>query len=330
MYRRPRAWLVEIVRFRRDEGAGPAVDEFRGAGGEVDASVAARLTEVIVPVRAVEGDARAGEEAAPRDAWQIVDADLRVALVGHMDGRAFVVGGILSLRRFRAARAAGTTRPHVEAFVFEGHQVLSLQIHVDGFQGVGNVARKRSQLNVRHEADVRSVEVKVLVQVVVVNLVPDASVHVIDVDGGYPMGRAVVGAIGVVGVETVATARVGIGDGDFAERLLAFEFCDGRLQLGVDGLEIGGMDEAIGVAIPDAVVRPLARQLGLQVNDLVFAEQFDLLRFERRGFIDGHAADGGASLKRDGGFGEDSVESQLGQRESKEPRGAEFKKFASG
>lgn len=90
------------------------------------------------------------------------------------------------------------------------------------------------------------------------------------------------------------------------------------------------MDEAIGVAIPDAVVIALARQLREQVNDLVLAEQFDLLRLERRGLVDGHAADGSASLKRDGRFGQDFVEAQLGQREGQEPSAAQFEKFASG
>lgn len=239
MHGRPRAWLVEIIRFGRDFGAGPAIEEFRGAGGQVHASVTARLAKVIVPIRAVECNACAGEETTPRHARQVIDTHLRVAFVGHVDGRAFVIGGVFPLGRFRATRTAGATRPHDEAFILEGHDVLRLKIHVDGFQGVGNVARKRSQLLVGNEADVAPVEVEILMQVVVVDLIPDAPVRFVDVDRGHPMGGAVKNAVGVIGVEAVSAARVRIRDGDLAERLLAFEFGDGRLELSMDGLDIG-------------------------------------------------------------------------------------------
>lgn len=90
------------------------------------------------------------------------------------------------------------------------------------------------------------------------------------------------------------------------------------------------MDEAVRQPIPDAVVVALACQLGLDVEDLVLADQFDLLRFERGGLVQRHAADGGASLKTDGRFGEDFVEAQFRQRERQEARAAQFKKVASG
>lgn len=292
--------------------------------------MAARFAEVVVPVRAVQGDPRAGEETAPRHAGQVVEIRLGVAVVGHVDGRAFVIGLVFAARGFGTPRAAGAARPQDEAFVLESHQGLRGEVHIDGLQGVGNVGRKRGQLPVRDEADVPRVEVEILAQVVVVDAIPDAPVRFVDVDRRHPMRRAVEGAKGTVGVEAEAAAHVREGDGDLAEGLLALQPRDGRLQFGADGLDVGRVDEAVRQPIPDAVVVALACQLGLDVEDLVLADQFDLLRFERGGLVQRDAADGGASLKTDGRFGEGFVEAQLGQRERQEARAAQFKKVASG
>ena len=107
MHPRARIWFVDVIRFGRDVGAGPAIEEFRGAVGEIHTAVTARLAKVIMPVRAVEGNPCASEETAPRNAGQIVEVFFGVAIVRHVDGRAFVIGVVPAGRCLTAPRAAG-------------------------------------------------------------------------------------------------------------------------------------------------------------------------------------------------------------------------------
>lgn len=329
----PRAHIrqLDVIRFGRDVGAGPTIEEFRGAVREVDTAVTARVAKVIMPVGSVEGDACAGEETAPRDSGQDVEVFFGIAFVRHVDGRAFVIGLEFSGGSFTASRAAGTTRPQDETFIFEGHDGLRLQVHVDGFQGVGNVRRKRRQLHVWHEADVFRSQVEVLVQVIVHDLVPDASVRRIRFDGCYPVRRAVVDAVGAVRINVVGAARIRKRDGDLAEGLLALQFCDDGLQTRLNGDDLSRVDVALREPVPDAVVGAFARQLGLDLQHLILADQFDLLGLEGWRFVERHAADGGASLKTDGGFEREHIaEAQFGQREGQKSCGTQFEEFASG
>lgn len=174
-------------------------------------------------------------------------------------------------------------------------------------------------------------KVEILMQVVVHNSIPDTPVRRIRLDVGHPVGRPVVDAVGAVCMDVVGAARVRKRDGDLAERLFALQLGDGFLQLCVDGLDLSRVDVALREVIPDAVVRALARQLGLDVHHLVLADEFDLFGRERGRLVERHAADGGASLKTDGGFEREGfIEAQFRQREGQKSGGAQFEEFASG
>src|SRR5690242_12038036 len=103
-------------------GFRPAEEPFRSLGRQIDAAMAVRMTIVIVPVRAMEGDPAFGDIQHPGHARQV--EAIRGDIAGsHMAGRTFMIGdevpdrgGVFSAQAF-ATRRDARREDHLSTFI---------------------------------------------------------------------------------------------------------------------------------------------------------------------------------------------------------------------
>ena len=94
---------------RRDRGQCPAEDPPGVLRAHVDAAVAVRVAEVVVPVGAMQGHAVVGDVGVPGSAGQVEEGGL-VGAAEHVIGGAFVEGAEPAGGRLIVLLAGGNTR----------------------------------------------------------------------------------------------------------------------------------------------------------------------------------------------------------------------------
>ena len=294
------AGQVKVVRFRRDDRPGPAIDEFGVYRAEIDATLAARTSIIVVPVRAMKGDPCAGKEGHPGHAGQVVRANLNISLICHVDGWPLVVRQKITNRSCGGAGAGGTTRDQHRIVPFESSHGLGRQVNVDGLEGFGNVRGEGGKLFVRYDAHFIGRNVVGATQVKIVKFIPDTLLFAIDNRFSDPVRGLVVQPIAVVRPDIWVKPRNAIGDRNFTQ-LSAFMYHEVRfLVYRLYRLQPAGVGVSfVANAIPGVIVRVsiLAANESFRNGDnLVFAEGFALFAGKAGRIIKYDSADQSTAL----------------------------------
>ena len=180
----PRSFALEDLLFlERHCRRRPAVDPFCSARWKIDAAMAPRAAEIVVPVRPVERDTIFIDEAHPGNAWQVERICCGVRAVDHVARGPFVIRkksafwGKVAIPGFQARSAAH----HLNRIaVLVGNDDLVFKAHLDVLLICGHVWRKGRDFILADNAHVSGVDVEFVLVEVFQDLIPGIALIVFE------------------------------------------------------------------------------------------------------------------------------------------------------
>ncbi len=295
--------------------------------------MAPRPAVIVVPVRAVERHAGAGEEGHPGHARQIVAMPRAgLTIIGHMDGRPFMKRLEIAQRSSGARAAAGAVRHQHGSLAFEGGHRLAGRIDVDALEGIRNPRRQQRQLVIGDQAHLIGGNIEGLLQVAVIDLIPDAFLIAVHVYAGDPVCGRKIDSVSGPGPERGRKPCDGIRYRDLSELPAGRDLEGGLLVVVLDGLHPAGIGVAFAVQLVPLVINGIADipvDHGCDGNDLITAIDVQLPGVEGRLLIQGDAAEGHTTLRRQEGA-EGTVKVKFGKPGAEETGGGELEEVAAG